>query len=106
MAPATRVIVFAEVATPADEIELQQGNSVQVHWLHRRAGAPGSLLVQAAQRLVIPDGDGFFFWAAGESASIQTLRGTLLAHGVDKSRIRASAYWKHDAVAYHANIDD
>ncbi|GAB7129379.1 siderophore-interacting protein [Silvimonas sp. JCM 19000] len=105
MAPATRVIVFAEVATPADEIELQQGNSVQVHWLHRRAGAPGSLLVQAAQRLVIPDGDGFF-WAAGESASIQTLRGTLLAHGVDKSRIRASAYWKHDAVAYHANIDD
>ena len=102
--PGTGVTVFAEVASAAEQIELPALAGAQIHWLHRGDALPGSVLVTAAQTLAL-EGDGYV-WAAGESASMQTLRAALVARGLDKSRIRAAAYWKHDAVAYHANLDD
>jgi len=46
-------------------------------------------------------------WAAGEAAAIHAVRAHLVnERGVDKKRIRASAYWRRGAQAAHEAIED
>ena len=103
--PGTRVTVFAEVASAAEQIALPELAGAQIQWLYRGQNAPGSALLAAAKRLSIPSGDSYV-WAAGESASMQALRAMLIEQGLDKSRIRAAAYWKRGDTAHHATIED
>jgi len=102
-----KALVVVEVASAIAEIPLQSEAEVELHWLHRNGGAAeGSLLAPALQDLPLPDGEGYA-WAAGEAAAMRAVREHLVGQrGVDKKRIRASAYWKRGAAAVHETLDD
>jgi NADPH-dependent ferric siderophore reductase len=105
--PATaRAIVVLEVESATAQPPLPGGANLQVHWLHRNGAPEGSLLEAAVRGLVLPDGEGYV-WAAGEAAAMRAVRQHLVGErGVDKTRIRASAYWKRGAAAVHETMDD
>ncbi|WP_310669599.1 siderophore-interacting protein, partial [Burkholderia multivorans] len=74
-------------------------------WRFRDEGN-GDALLDAVRDLPLPEGDGYV-WAAGEALAIRTVRAHLTGErGIDKSRIRASAYWKRGAAAVHETLDD
>jgi len=53
----------------------------------------------------VPDGEGYV-WAAGEATLMRAVRKLLCdERGVDKKRIRASAYWKRGEQGVHETID-
>ncbi|MGO4304493.1 siderophore-interacting protein [Cupriavidus sp. RAF12] len=106
LGPDARVIVVAEVPDASAQVPLATGPRAEVHWLHREDNAAGSLLVPAVRGLNLPEGEGYV-WAAGEAAAMRAVRQHLVAErGIDKTRIRASAYWKHGNAAVHETIDD
>lgn len=106
LGPEARVIVVAEVSDASAQIPLAVGANAQVHWLHRQDQPEGSLLAPALRGIDLPDGEGYV-WAAGEGAAMRAVRQYLVAErGVDKTRIRASAYWKRGNAAVHETIDD
>ena len=90
------VVVVAEVAGDADEIELPSRARCQVHWLHRgatRAGE-GNLLTQAVTALAMPSGS-VYAWIAAESSQMRALRKHLLSEGgFDADHLHAAGYWK------------
>lgn len=101
-----RVIAVIEVSDASAEVELTTAADARVHWLHRQGAPEGSLLEAAVRELALPEGNGFV-WAAGEGNAMRAVRQCLVAErGVDKKRIRASAYWKRGATAVHEDIDD
>jgi NADPH-dependent ferric siderophore reductase len=56
--------------------------------------------------MFLPDGEGYV-WAAGEATLMRAVRQLLcVERGIDKRRIRASAYWKRGAQAVHETIDE
>ena len=58
----------------------------------------------ARAALTLPAGEGFA-WAAGEAASMVAVRQALVdGHGLDKSRVRASAYWKRGSAGHHETL--
>lgn len=102
----TRAIVVLEVGNAAAQIPLASRAQVDVHWLHRGDAPEGSLLEAALRKITLPRGEGYA-WAAGEAAAMKAVRQYLLTErGIDKKRIRASAYWKRGASAVHETLDD
>lgn len=102
-----RAIAVLEVADASAHLAFDTRADLQVIWRHREDAAPGEPpLLSAVRELALPDGDGYV-WAAGESADIRAVRQHLVGErGVDKSRIRAAAYWKRGAPAVHENLED
>jgi NADPH-dependent ferric siderophore reductase len=101
-----KAIVVAEVDDAAGEISFQSHAGVALHWVHSAGAGAADLLEQAVRGLTLPAGEGYV-WAAGESAVIRAIRQHLVAErGIDKSRIRASSYWRHGAVAVHETHED
>lgn len=94
--PQRPVVVVAEVAGDADEIELPARPRCQVHWLHRgttRAGE-GGLLALAVGALALPS-DSVYAWVAAESSQMRALRQHLQSdRGLDAARLHAAGYWK------------
>jgi NADPH-dependent ferric siderophore reductase len=73
---------------------------VHVHWLHASEAA----LATAIRDFQPPAGDGYV-WAAGEAASMRSVRAALRdVHDMSSSHSRVSAYWKRGAVAHHEDI--
>ncbi|WP_404995146.1 siderophore-interacting protein [Cupriavidus pauculus] len=110
LGPDARVIVVAEVADASARIPLATGPRAEVHWIHRDEHGPGtpegSQLAPALRRLALPEGEGYV-WAAGEAVAMRAVRQYLVTErGIDKARIRASAYWKRGNAAVHETIDD
>ncbi|SCB22085.1 NADPH-dependent ferric siderophore reductase, contains FAD-binding and SIP domains [Cupriavidus alkaliphilus] len=102
----THAIVVAEVGDAAAQIPLPSAAQVDLHWLHRGDAPEGSLLEGALRQLALPRGEGYV-WAAGEGAAMKAVRQYLVTErGIDKKRIRASAYWKRGASAVHETLDD
>lgn len=100
-----RVAAVLEVADFAAQIDFKTKAELYVVWRYRSDGTANALL-QAVRDLPLPAGDGYV-WAAGEAVSMRAVRQHLCdERGVDKSRIRASAYWKHGAAAVHESLDD
>ena len=65
-----------------------------------------SALPAAMGALVLPSGDGFV-WVAAEYAAVRAVRERLVQqHGLDKSRIRASSYWRGGISASHETFND
>lgn len=98
----TRVAVVLEVADPSAQIAFETDANLYVVWRHRGDAASGergaSRLVDALRELPLP---------AGEAAAMRGVREHLCRErGVAKSRIRASAYWKHGAIAVHESLED
>ncbi len=102
----TRALVVVEVPDATAEVPLPSPANVEVHWLHRGNAPEGSLLEPALRAIVLPRGEGYV-WAAGESAAMKAVRQYLVTErGIDKTRIRASSYWKRGAAAVHETLDD
>jgi len=103
-----QALVVVAVDNAAAEIPLPSRASVEVRWQHRDGAPAGdaTLLERALRAITLPRGEGYV-WAAGEGAAIRAVRQYLVGErGIDKSRIRASSYWKAGAAAVHETIDD
>ncbi|MEX3931504.1 siderophore-interacting protein [Paraburkholderia phymatum] len=102
-----RVAAVIEVADPSARIEFDTAADLYIEWRYRsEASYRGSALLQAVRETFLPGGDGYV-WAAGEAATMRAVRHHLVnERGIDKSRIRASAYWKEGEQAVHENLDD
>jgi NADPH-dependent ferric siderophore reductase len=104
----TRAIALVEVADASAEIPLAARDGISVRWLHRNGAEPGhiALLEQACRDVALPPGEGYV-WAAAESAASRAVRQVMVRErGIDKSRIRASSYWKRGAAAVHETHED
>ncbi|SPK75056.1 putative siderophore interacting protein (plasmid) [Cupriavidus taiwanensis] len=102
----SRAVVVMEVGDATAQIALPSRAKVEVHWLHRGDAPEGSLLEAALRQVTLPQGEGYV-WAAGEAAAMKAVRQYLVGErGIDKKRIRASAYWKRGDAAVHQTLDD
>jgi len=98
-----RAIVVAEVENVAEEQDFSSAATLNLHWVHRRAGAS---LLEAVAALQLPPGDGYA-WVACESDAARALRQLLVEErGLAKSRVKASGYWKRGSANTHENHDD
>lgn len=104
--PGTRVAVVAEVANRAARIALPTETDLYAIWCYRDEAESDNPLLDAVDEIWLPPGSGYV-WAAGEASAIRAVRAHLVNdRGVDKKRIRASAYWRRGAPAAHETIDD
>jgi NADPH-dependent ferric siderophore reductase len=96
-----RVDVFLETKSEADRRSLASKAKAKVVWL----SASGDALAAAIRHFEKPAGEGFV-WAAGEAASMRSVRAALReVHGMTSSHSRVSAYWKRGAIAHHEDLD-
>ncbi|MFX1675580.1 siderophore-interacting protein [Paraburkholderia sp. A2WS-5] len=101
-----RVAAVVEVANRAARIALPTEADLYVVWCYREESESDQPLVDAVSEVWLPPGDGYV-WAAGEASEIRAVRAHLCnERGVDKKRIRASAYWRRGAQATHEAIED
>ncbi|QGZ57292.1 siderophore-interacting protein [Paraburkholderia acidiphila] len=101
-----RVAVVVEVANRAARIELPTEADLYAIWCYRDESDAEHPLVDGVAEVWLPPGEGYV-WAAGEASAIRAVRAHLCnERGVDKKRIRASAYWRRGAQAAHETIDD
>ncbi|WP_248324307.1 siderophore-interacting protein [Caballeronia sp. Sq4a] len=103
----TRVAALLEVADPSARIEFDTRANLYVQWCYRSESAyAGGDLLLALRGTYLPDGEGYV-WAAGEAALMRAVRQLLCnERGIDKRRIRASAYWKRGEQGVHGTIED
>ena len=99
-ADATAIAVI-ETASPDDRRAFTSQAQVETHWV--QSGAIDAL-AKTVSTLNLPAGEGFA-WAAGEAASMVAVRQVLIEQlGLDKSRVRASAYWKRGSTGHHETL--
>jgi NADPH-dependent ferric siderophore reductase len=93
--------VLVQVDGAADERPLRSAATLQVQWVR----TPAQWL-QSLRDAPLPAGDGFA-WLAGEARVVAQARQILLAerHHPRKA-LRAAAYWKQGASAFHERLDD
>ncbi|MDR5837196.1 siderophore-interacting protein [Caballeronia sp. LZ034LL] len=103
----TRVATLIEVADPSARIEFDTHADLYAQWRYRNeSDHPGGALLLALRETYMPEGDGYV-WAAGEATLMRAVRQLLTAErGIDKRRIRASAYWKRGEQGVHGSIED
>lgn len=91
-----QVYTFIEVDDPSAQLPLNTKAQLSATWLYRRDQQDEvKAFVDALSDTALPEGEGFI-WAAAESAVIKAVHQHFVTvRGVDKSRIRASNYWKH-----------
>jgi NADPH-dependent ferric siderophore reductase len=96
-----QAIVVIETGDADDRRALTSRARLQTHWIET---GPTDGLARAIASLKLPSGEGFA-WAAGEAASMVAVRQALIeGHGLDKARVRASAYWKRGSVGHHETL--
>ncbi|WP_196487622.1 siderophore-interacting protein [Burkholderia cepacia] len=104
-----RAAVVMEVADRTAQIAFDTRADVHEIWRFRAEAdaTNGDVLLNAVRDLPLPpSGDGYV-WAAGEAMSMRAVRQHLTGErGIDKSRIRAAAYWKRGAAAVHETLED
>lgn len=96
-------ITVIETGDAGDRRPFTSRARLQTHWIE--TGATDAL-AKAVAALKPPGGEGFA-WAGGEAASIAAVRQVLVdpgSHGLDKGRVRASAYWKRGSVGHHETL--
>ncbi len=92
------VTLYAEVSDAADQINLSERPSTDVRWLHRlpSRAAPGSLLLQTASSLSLPEGA--MCWVACEATAMREIRRVLLnERGLERTLLVTRGYWKAGA---------
>lgn len=88
------VLAIIETRQAAARLNFQTCTNLDLRWVLAEPGADGKALEKAVQQLSLPTGEGFV-WAAGEYTAIKNIREHCVgALGLDKSRIRASSYWR------------
>ncbi|MCA8032350.1 siderophore-interacting protein [Burkholderia arboris] len=104
-----RAAVVLEVADRTAQISFDTRADVHEIWRFRAetAAANGDVLLNAVRGLPLPSSGDGYVWAAGEALSMRAVRQHLAGErGIDKSRIRAAAYWKRGAAAVHETLED
>jgi NADPH-dependent ferric siderophore reductase len=97
-----RAIAVVETGHPTERREWVTRADLQTHWV--QSGAVDAL-ADVVRGLTLPAEGQVFAWAAGEAASMVGVRQALvLGHGLDKTRVRASAYWKRGSAGHHENL--
>ena len=102
-----QAIVIVEVADPSARMDLPSRARTDVTWCYRGHDYGGAALLAALQSMPpLPGGEGYA-WAATEAAVARQVRLHLTGpRGIDKTRIRAAAYWKQGAEAVHEVLAD
>ncbi|MCS6766951.1 MAG: siderophore-interacting protein [Candidatus Protistobacter heckmanni] len=99
--------VFVQGRDPSAHVAFETETRLQAQWIYRDQSAdPERELLDALRQFDKPAGEGFV-WASGEAAMVRAVRKFMVEErGVDKNRIRASAYWRRGAQAVHEVIED
>ncbi|WBP90511.1 siderophore-interacting protein [Kitasatospora cathayae] len=101
-----RAHAWIEVADRAERQELCSRAELEVRWLYRDGAAPGALLAGAFRDGVLPGGRPFV-WLAGEAGAVRAVRRCLVEqHGVAKSDIDFTGYWRHRLTQDDAPTDE
>ncbi|WJF90262.1 siderophore-interacting protein [Paraburkholderia bonniea] len=101
-----QVYTVIEIADPSCQVSFTTQARLHATWLPRNAADAASPLVAALRQLPQPSGEGYV-WAAGEAAAMRAVRQYLRdERGIDKSRIRAAAYWRRGAEGVHEVLDE
>lgn len=103
----TRAATLIEVADASARIEFDTRADLYAEWRYRddTVHPDGGALLLALREIYLPDGEGYI-WAAGEATLMRAVRQLLcVERGIDKRRIRASAYWKRGAQAVHETLE-
>lgn len=96
-----QAITVIETGDASDRRSFTSRARLQTHWIET---GPADALARAVAALKLPAGEGFA-WAGGEAASMAAVRQALVdGHGLDKSRVRASAYWKRGSAGHHETL--
>lgn len=100
-AEGSQIHVLALVHDKGECQPIETRASAHVHWVYRDTTAAGDAhadpLLAAAHAITLPRGQGYI-WAAGEAAQMRALHQHLSTdRGIDKSWLRISNYWKHEA---------
>lgn len=96
-----QAIAVIETGDAGDRRTFTSRARLQTHWIDT---GPTDGLARAVAALKLPAGEGFA-WAAGEAASMVAVRQALVdGHGLDKGRVRASAYWKRGSAGHHETL--
>jgi len=82
--------VVVQVPSPADEIVLTAADGVAVSWIHSEEPAD---LVAAVAAVALPAGRVQAF-VHGELRAVRSIRGDLVARGVDLDLLSLSGYWR------------
>ncbi|MEB3369621.1 siderophore-interacting protein [Saccharopolyspora mangrovi] len=92
-----RVVVFAEVADEAEQLEIESAAEVTWHWLHRD-GVPagqGDFLLDALRSAEL--GPDPYVWIGAEAEAVHHLREHCQRElGLDRRHLYALAYWRRD----------
>lgn len=89
------VTLVCEVENAGEQRALSTRAADHTQWLHRAdtKAAPGSLLLQAAREVLVPEGAQW--WVACESGAMRTIKANLLeVRGLDRSRLISRGYWQ------------
>ncbi|PRY39695.1 siderophore-interacting protein [Umezawaea tangerina] len=96
--PSLAAEVYLEVPTAADVRDVAAPPGVRVRWSNRdgrRGVRPGSLVLEAVRRAVLPPGP-VYAWVAGESRLATSVRRHLVGdRAVPKADISFAGYWRH-----------
>jgi NADPH-dependent ferric siderophore reductase len=98
-----QAITVIETGDAGDRRNFTSRARLQTHWIET---GTADALARAVAALKLPTGNGFA-WAGGEAASIAAVRQVLVdpsGHGLDKGRVRASAYWKRGSTGHHETL--
>ena len=116
---------FVEVAAPEDQLPLPSWPGLTIEWMPRGLGAPGALMIGAAQRAVLPaslarttpalaevdvdqailwdraapEDPGFYGWVAGEAAAVLAIRRLLITdRKAPRQALNLMGYWREGRV--------
>lgn len=103
----TRACTFIIVDDPASQIVFKTQAQLQTIWLDRHEPEDTvNPFITALQAAPLPTGEGYV-WAAGEASAMRAVRQYLCGErNIDKSRIRAAAYWRRGAEGVHEVLDE
>ena len=100
-----RAIAVIETVDDGEQLALESRAQADIHWVGRN-GRQGVLLLEALQRIALPqDGDGFV-WVACEHAQVKGLRAHFIDAGVPRQHLHVASYWKHGAAEHHERHDE
>ena len=88
-----RGLALIEVATPEDELAFAHPAGIEVRWLIRESGQPGSALLPNVRDRAATLGLGHAF-VVGESGMVTSIRRHLVEIGVPKQQIDFVGYWR------------
>ncbi len=92
--PGARALAFVEVADGTEEQALDLPEDVELTWVHRGDGVPGTALVAAVLSAPLPEGSVQAF-VHGEAGAVRELRRWLRnTLAVPREQLSVSGYWR------------